>query len=191
MICLPDAALCCPMRQIFAYSSGFFGSCSTLPDDPRPAPRLVDRVEHRADRVGEQRRAGVPRLQLLVLEALPALQRVVVPRATGDVLVEVVVTGRQDVEPGALLVGDDHRVRIGELLAEPGIHHRGVERATPHVGRVPARPGPRARHRRRKHEVFRCGEQQLPPRLSRLPGRERRCRDTTRLPTPRKAKNRR
>ena len=24
-------AACCAMRQIFAYSSGFFGSCSTLP----------------------------------------------------------------------------------------------------------------------------------------------------------------
>ena len=25
------AAACCAMRQILAYSSGFFGSCSTLP----------------------------------------------------------------------------------------------------------------------------------------------------------------
>ena len=26
-----DIALCCDIRQILAYSSGFFGSCSTLP----------------------------------------------------------------------------------------------------------------------------------------------------------------
>ena len=55
-----------------------------------------------------------------MLEALPALQRVVVPRAARDVLVQVVVAGGEDVEARALLVGDDDRVRVGELLAEPG-----------------------------------------------------------------------
>ena len=98
-----------------------------LVDDARPAPRLVDRVEHRADRVREQRRARLVGLQLLVLEALPALQRVVMPGPSGDVLVEVVVARRENVEACALEIRDDHRVRIREALAEPRVHHGGVE----------------------------------------------------------------
>ena len=100
-----------------------------LADHARPAPRLVDRVQHRADGIGEQRRAGLLGLQFLVLEALPPLQHVVVPRAARHVLVEVVVAGGEDVEPGAQLVGDDDGVRVGELLAIPRVHHGGVERA--------------------------------------------------------------
>jgi hypothetical protein len=42
----------------------------------------------------------------------------VVPRAAGEVLVEVVVAVGEDVETGALLIGDDRGVRVEELLAK-------------------------------------------------------------------------
>ena len=54
-----------------------------------------------------------------------------VPRAAGEVLVEVVVAVGQDVEPGALLVGDHRRVRVEELLAEADVEKRRVERPAP------------------------------------------------------------
>jgi len=53
-----------------------------------------------------------------VLEPLPALERVVVPRAAREVLVQVVVAVREDVQAGALLIGEDGRVRVEELLAK-------------------------------------------------------------------------
>src|SRR5262249_10528568 len=58
-----------------------------LADDARPAPGLVDRVEHPSARVREEGRRGGPGLEVLVLEPLPTLERVVVPGAAGDVLV--------------------------------------------------------------------------------------------------------
>ena len=66
-----------------------------------------------------------------MLQALPALKRVVVPRPTREVLVEVVIAVSQDVEPGALLVGDDGRVRVQKLLAEPDVEQGRVERPAP------------------------------------------------------------
>src|ERR1051325_6117452 len=59
-----------------------------LPRDARPAPGLVDGIEHCADRIGEQRRTGFFGLEFLMFEALPALEHVVVPGAAGDVLVQ-------------------------------------------------------------------------------------------------------
>ena len=53
------------------------------------------------------------------------------PAAAGEVLVAVEVAVREDVEPGALLVADDHRQRVLKLLAEPDVHHAGVERLAP------------------------------------------------------------
>ena len=53
------------------------------------------------------------------------------PRAAGEVLVEVVVAVGQDVEPGPLLVGDDRRVRVEELLAEADVEQRRIERSAP------------------------------------------------------------
>ena len=74
-----------------------------------------------------------------MLEALPTLQWVVVPRAPGEVLIEVVVAVRQDVESGALLVGDHGGVRVEELLAEADVEERRVERAAPQAaGRTSA-----------------------------------------------------
>ena len=98
-----------------------------LADDARPAPRRLDLVHQRPRRELEQPVARALVLQLLVLEPLPALQRVVVPRAAGEVLVEVVVAVREDVEPRTLLFGDHGRVRVQELLAEADVEQRRVE----------------------------------------------------------------
>ena len=125
-----------------------------LADDARPAPRRLDLVHQRAGRELEQPVARALVLQLLVLEPLPALQRVVVPRAAGEVLVEVVVAVREDVEPGALLVGDHGGVRVEELLAEADVEQRRVERPAPQAAVVPARPRPRAGDGRREHQVL-------------------------------------
>jgi hypothetical protein len=70
-------------------------------------------------------------LEFLVLEPLPALQRVVVPRASGEILVEVVVAVGEDVEPRALLLGEHDGVRVEELLSETDVEQRRVERPTP------------------------------------------------------------
>jgi hypothetical protein len=66
-----------------------------------------------------------------VLQTLPALKRVVVPRPTREVLVEVVIAVRQDVEPSALLIGDDRGVGVHKLLAELDVEQGGVERPAP------------------------------------------------------------
>jgi hypothetical protein len=49
------------------------------------------------------------------------------PRPPRHVVVTVQVAVRDDVEPGALLVGDDGRQRVAELLAVARVHHAGVE----------------------------------------------------------------
>jgi len=64
------------------------------------------------------------------------------PRPTGEVLVKVVVAVGEDVEAGALLVGDDGRVRVEELLAEANVEQRRIERPTPQALVVPAWPRP-------------------------------------------------
>ena len=125
-----------------------------LADDARPAPRRLDLVHQRPGREREQPVARALVLELLVLEPLPALQRVVVPRAAGEVLVEVVVAVGEDVEPGALLVGDHGGVRVEELLAEADVEQRRVERPAPQAAVVPARPRPRAGDGRREHQVL-------------------------------------
>ena len=89
-----------------------------------------------------------------MLEPLPTLQRVVVPRTAGEVLVEVVVAIGEDVEPGALLVGDDGGLRVEELFAEPDIEQRRVERPAPQAAVVPARSRPRAGDGRGEHQVL-------------------------------------
>ena len=79
----------------------------------------------------QPRRGGLLRLQVVALEAGPALQRIVMPGAAGQVLVAVEIAVGQDVEPGALLVADDDRQRVLELLAEADVQHAGVERPRP------------------------------------------------------------
>ena len=125
-----------------------------LADDARPAPGRLDLVHQRPGRELEQPVARALVLELLVLEALPALQRVVVPRAAGEVLVEVVVAVGEDVEPRALLLGDHGRVCVEELLAETDVEQRRVERPAPQAAVIPARPRPRAGDGRREHQVL-------------------------------------
>ena len=125
-----------------------------LADDARPAPRRLDLVHQGAGREFEQAVARALVLQLLVLEPLPALQRVVVPRAAGEVLVEVVIAIGEDVESGAFLIGDHRRVRIEELLAEVDVEEGRVERPAPQAAGVPARPRPRAGDGRGEHQVL-------------------------------------
>ena len=114
-----------------------------LVDDVRPAPAGVDLVEQRARRVVEPGRARLLGLQIIAFEAGPALERIMVPRAAGHVLVAVEVAVSEDIEPGPLLVADDDRQRVLELLAEADVHHAGVERLAPHAHVEPAWPGPR------------------------------------------------
>ena len=152
-----------------------------LADDARPPPRRLDLVHQRPGREREQAVAGALVLQLLVLEALPALQRVVVPRAAGEVLVEVVVAVGQDVEPGALLVGDHGRVRVEELLAEADVEQRGVERPAPQAAVVPARPRPRAGDGRGEHQVLGGREHRACASSSRAGGASILCRRLRRM----------
>src|SRR5262245_17038658 len=73
---LADAPNLCVFQRIL-------GIMLHLPDDPWPAPRLVDGVEHRSDRVREQGRARFLGLQLFVLEPFPTLEHVMVPGSAG------------------------------------------------------------------------------------------------------------
>src|SRR6266478_621008 len=75
-------------------------------DDVRPSPPGVNFVQQRPWRIVEPGRGGLLRLQVVAFEAGPALQRVVVPCATGQVLIDVKVSVREDVEAGALLIAD-------------------------------------------------------------------------------------
>ena len=60
--------------------------------------------------------------------------------------------------PGTLLVRDDDRVRVKELLPEVDVEQRRVERPAPQALVVPARPPPRAGDGRGEHEVLRGRE---------------------------------
>ncbi len=124
----------------------------------RPAPAGVDLVQQRAWRIVKPRGAGFLGLQLVAREPRPPLDRIVMPRAAGQVLVAVVIAVRQDVEPGPLLVADDHRQRVLELLAEADIHHARVEGLAPHADVEPARPRPGAGDGAGKNQVGGGGE---------------------------------
>ena len=129
-----------------------------LVGDTRPAPRGVDLVEQRARRIPQPRAARLFGLQVVAIEAGPALQRIVMPAAAGEIFVAVEVAVRQDVEPGALFVADHDRERVLELLAEADVHHAGVERLRPHADVEPARPRPRARDGAGQNQILRNGE---------------------------------
>src|SRR6478609_5525262 len=115
-----------------------------LVGDVRPAPARVDFVEQRARWVLEPDRARLLRLEIIALEAGPALDRIMVPRSTGEVLIAVEVAVRQDVQSGPLFVADDHRQGVLKLLAKADVHHAGIERPGPHAHVEPPRAGPRA-----------------------------------------------
>ena len=112
----------------------------------RPAPARVDFVEQRSGRIVQPGRGGLFRLQMIAFESGPALQRIVMPGAAGQVLVDVEIGMIQNIQAGALLIADHNRQRILELLAEANIQHAGVERASPHADIEPARTGKRAGH---------------------------------------------
>ena len=86
----------------------------------------------------QPRRGGLFGLQMVAFEAGPALQRIVVPGAAGQVFVHVEIAVRENVEPGAFLVADQRRHGVLELLAEVNVEHAGVQRPPPHAHVEPA-----------------------------------------------------
>src|SRR5262245_45170066 len=56
-----------------------------------PAPRRVDLVQQRPRRILEPRAPGFFGLEVVAFEAGPALQRIVVPAAAGEVLIAMKV----------------------------------------------------------------------------------------------------
>ena len=64
------------------------------------------------------------------------------PRTARHVVVAVHVAVGEDVDAGAILIADDCRERVLELLAEAHVHHAGVERPAPHAHIEPVRPRP-------------------------------------------------
>src|SRR5581483_9240844 len=110
----------------------------------RPTPAGVDFVQQGAGRVAQPGRAGFLGLQIIAFETRPALNRVMMPGASGEVVVAMQIAMRQDVEARALLIAEDDGDGILEFLAETDVEHAGVQRAAPHGGIEPARarPGP-------------------------------------------------
>jgi len=80
------------------------------------------------------------------------------PAAAGEVLVAVEVAVREDVEPRALFVREDHGKRVLKLLPEPDVEHAGVERLAPHARIEPPGPRPGAGDGARQNQIFRNGE---------------------------------
>ena len=132
-----------------------------LVDHVRPAPAGVDLVQQRARRIVQPRRGGLFRLQIVALEAGPALQRIVMPGPARQILVDVKIAVRQDVEPGALLVADHHRHRVLKLLAEANVEHAGVERPPPHAHVEPARARKRSRGGAGENQIGGGGKHRL------------------------------
>ena len=83
------------------------------------------------------------RLRVVLGDAAQALARVGEPGAAGEVEVEVVVTVRDDVQSGELLVADDRGDRVEVLLAELDIAQSGRIGPLVEVARVPLRAWPR------------------------------------------------
>src|SRR5205085_4412472 len=106
--------------------------------DVRPSPAGVDLIEQRARRIVQPGCRGLLRLQMIALEAGPALKRIVVPRASGQVFIDVEITVAENVEAGALLIADDDGERVLELLAEAHVEHASIERAAPHADIKPS-----------------------------------------------------
>ena len=129
-----------------------------MSDDVRPAPAGVDFVQQRAGRIVQPGRGGLFRLQIIAFEAGPALQRIVMPGAAGQVFVHVEIAMGQNVQPGAFLIADDHGQRILELFAEANIEHAGIERPAPHADIEPARAGKRSGGGAGKNQIGGCGE---------------------------------
>ena len=115
-----------------------------LAGDNRPAPRGVDFVQQRTGRIFQEIRARALRLQLVKSDAAPALQRIVMPGAAGQIRVEKVITVGHDIEAGALLIRNNCGEGVRELLAVDRVEHGCVERASPQALRIPRRSRPGA-----------------------------------------------
>ncbi len=85
------------------------------------------------------------------------------PRAAGQVLVDVQIAVRQNVEPGALLIADHDGHRVLKLLAEADVEHAGIERPSPHAHVEPARARKRSGGRAGKNQIGGCGEHSFSP----------------------------
>jgi hypothetical protein len=54
-----------------------------------------------------------------------------VPRPSGQIGIEEVITAGHNIEAGTFLLGNNNRERIAELLAVDGVEHGGIQRAAP------------------------------------------------------------
>src|ERR1051326_1385853 len=129
-----------------------------LARDMGPPPTGVNLIEQRARRIVKPWRRGLLRLEMIAVEARPSLQWIMVPGAAREILIHVKIAMAQHVEPGPLLVADDYRQRILELLAEPHVEHAGVERAAPHTDVEPTRTRERTSDGRGQNEARGRGE---------------------------------
>src|SRR5262245_40156024 len=132
-------------------------------DDVRPPPAGVDLVQQSAGRIVEPRRRRRLGLKVVAFESRPSLQWIVMPRATGEVLVDVKIAVREDIEAGALLIADDDGDRILEFLAKTNVEHARVERPPPHRHIEPSRARKGSGRGARKDEVGRRGEHEASP----------------------------
>jgi hypothetical protein len=122
-------------------------------DDMRPAPSGVDLIQQCAGRVMEPRRRGLFGLEVVAFKTRPPLQRVVVPAPASQVLIEVEIAVRQDVEARSLLVADDDCKGVLKLFSKVDVQHAGVQRTAPHADVEPSRAWKRAGYGAWKNQV--------------------------------------
>ena len=124
-------------------------------DDGRQPPGAEDLCEQRARRVDP---LVARRQRLLGRDAREALDGICDPRSPAEIGVEVIVAVREDVEPRPLLIRDDGRHRIRELLPEARVGERLRRGTPPEAAGEPERPRPRAGHRRGQRNAVGGGE---------------------------------
>src|ERR1035438_5057339 len=73
-----------------------------------PSPAGIDLVQERAGWIVEPRRSSLLRLEMIAFKAGPALQRIVMPGAPCQVLIDVKIAVCEHIEPGAFLVADHY-----------------------------------------------------------------------------------
>src|SRR5260370_14247308 len=128
----------------------------------RPSPPGVDLVEQRAGWIVEPRSRRLFRLQVVALEAGPALQGIVVPRPAGQILIHVEIAVRENIESGAFLVADQRSHCVLKLLTEVNIEHAGVQRSPPHTHVEPAWARERSRGGAGENQIGGSGEHGFP-----------------------------
>src|SRR5438445_4257312 len=100
---------------------------------------------------------------MISLEAGPTLQRIVMPRTSRQILIDMQVPVGEHIETSALLVADDHRHGILKFLAETNVQHATIQRTAPHADVVPARPRKRSRSRAGQNQIGGSGKHVIPP----------------------------